>query len=480
MKKMTTMFVFLITLVAALTLWISGASATSGNLGLVDGFCGTGTASCSSCHTNNDGYACDPGSMANCTAKQINFLNEIATGKYCSFCPGNGQCAPVQTGCTSNADCDDSNVCNGAETCDPATGQCQAGTAISCDDGLYCNGIETCSTTAGCQLGTDPCSGQTCDETTDSCGSAGVDESAQLYAAYCADCHGADGSGGMAQEDVRGESGSEIQEAIGEVNEMNSLSSLSFDEIQKIAIFLAGSNNNDGDDDQDDASQDNGDNPQDSDGDGMSDEDEGYGVSGTESMDSNSDGVPDYMDPKTAHFSSDNNSGKMILLTSEGHLVSCSTVNESSVLPVNGKPEGKDFPWGFIDFTVSGVTPSGTVDVTLVMPQDLPAGAQYWKYDGSGYHLAENAVIQGREVKISLADDDGDGIVVDPGAVGVTASVTPSESGSGGGGGGGCSVQPASNVTGGIAPAFILIIMIPFLISLRSIRKKVWDLKAKK
>jgi len=54
---------------------------------------------------------------------------------------------PAQSGCTTNADC---------------------------DDGLFCNGDETCDISSGiCQSGIDPCPGQGCDETNDECVACG-------------------------------------------------------------------------------------------------------------------------------------------------------------------------------------------------------------------------------------------------------------------------------------------------------------------
>jgi len=104
----------------------------------------------------------------------------------------------VDTGCTTNGECDDGLYCNGVETC--VSNSCQAGTAPNCndgvscttdscnestdscnnvpnngacDDGLWCNGSETCNATLGCQAGTSPCGGGPCNETTDTCGVAG-------------------------------------------------------------------------------------------------------------------------------------------------------------------------------------------------------------------------------------------------------------------------------------------------------------------
>ncbi|MCH7687838.1 MAG: hypothetical protein IH899_14335, partial [Planctomycetes bacterium] len=113
--------------------------------------------------------------------------------------------------CAVNADCDDGNVCNGAETC--LGGTCQAGTPLNCDDGnpctdddcvdnkcvntteedgtecddgLFCNGEETC--TAGVCGGStgDPCRGpdgddncaESCDEKMGNCEALDPDGSA--------------------------------------------------------------------------------------------------------------------------------------------------------------------------------------------------------------------------------------------------------------------------------------------------------------
>lgn len=76
-------------------------------------------------------------------------------------------CSPT---CTTSAQCDDGNVCNGVESC--VASRCTVGTPLDCDDANACNGIETCDAVLGCQAGTAP----TCDDanvcTTDSCNTA--------------------------------------------------------------------------------------------------------------------------------------------------------------------------------------------------------------------------------------------------------------------------------------------------------------------
>jgi len=48
--------------------------------------------------------------------------------------------------------CSDRNVCNGAETCDPASGACRPGPAPVCDDGDPCTIDEPCDPTGGCVI----------------------------------------------------------------------------------------------------------------------------------------------------------------------------------------------------------------------------------------------------------------------------------------------------------------------------------------
>ena len=99
------------------------------------------------------------------------------------------------TGCTSDADCDDGLACNGAESCDSNTGDCEPGEPLSCDgddvcddiregcvspctddaecdDTVFCNGTETCDVGSGlCAPGApvDCPDGESCDEDSQEC-----------------------------------------------------------------------------------------------------------------------------------------------------------------------------------------------------------------------------------------------------------------------------------------------------------------------
>jgi len=85
----------------------------------------------------------------------------------------------VNTGCSTNAECDDGVYCNGQETC--SVGECIAGTPVNCAaDGLYCNGEEYCDDgTHSCKHMNVPvcnndfvyCNGEEfCDESINDCG----------------------------------------------------------------------------------------------------------------------------------------------------------------------------------------------------------------------------------------------------------------------------------------------------------------------
>ena len=77
----------------------------------------------------------------------------------------------------------------------------------------------------------------------------------ERYVTACASCHGADGSGGLVGDDIRGE-GDEVGEAISDESEMNFLGCLPDSDLEAIAMFLGSDKGDKGDkadkDDDDD------------------------------------------------------------------------------------------------------------------------------------------------------------------------------------------------------------------------------------
>ncbi len=108
-----------------------------------------------------------------------------------------GECVEIPVGCTTDEECIDDDLCNGAETCDVATGECVDGTAVECEEGFecdeatgecveipvecttdeecadddLCNGAETCGDDGFCADGTpvDCDDGFECDPATGEC-----------------------------------------------------------------------------------------------------------------------------------------------------------------------------------------------------------------------------------------------------------------------------------------------------------------------
>ncbi len=82
-----------------------------------------------------------------------------------------------------------------------------------------------------------------------------------LYQNYCSSCHGEFGEGGVSDEDIKGESHSDIIEAIEKVNSMNWLSLLSVNETNQISEYLQTLDENENhDSDENNRTNDNNDN----------------------------------------------------------------------------------------------------------------------------------------------------------------------------------------------------------------------------
>jgi len=133
--------------------------------------CSSVEINCDDGNVCNGAESCDPAS-GSCVAGTPLSCDD---GNVCTT----DSCDPA-TGCSSvEINCDDGDVCNGEESCDPASGSCVPGTPLSCDDGLFCNGVESCDSTVGCRSGTVPdgcaddglfCNGmEHCDENQDQC-----------------------------------------------------------------------------------------------------------------------------------------------------------------------------------------------------------------------------------------------------------------------------------------------------------------------
>ena len=186
------------------------------------------------------------------------------------------------------------------------------------------------------------------------------------------------------------------------------------------------------------------------DDDGISDAEEDACPNGG---DGNSDGIKDSEQQNVASFHSQDGAYYFTLESSPGTtLAECRAV---APLDPSGAPSEVTFPYDFFNFTINGVELGGAATLTLY----LPAGADpttYWKYgptpvDANPYwyeFMYESATQTGAEIDgniITLHFIDGkrgddilvpDGMIVDIGAPGVSASNSNGASTSSGGGGG--------------------------------------------
>jgi C1A family cysteine protease len=92
------------------------------------------------------------------------------SGHYNGLSFGMSNFDVVSLGCDTDAQCDNGQYCDGAETC--VNSVCQNGTPPSCpDDNLWCTGNEFCNeATDSCDFSGNPCDGGTvCNENTDTC-----------------------------------------------------------------------------------------------------------------------------------------------------------------------------------------------------------------------------------------------------------------------------------------------------------------------
>jgi hypothetical protein len=123
--------------------------------------------------------------------------------------------------------------------------------------------------------------------------------------------------------------------------------------------------------------------------------------------------------------------GSIASVTDAGHFTSFTPVSESS-LSTTGKPAGETFPFGFLSFNISGLTPGQTIHVTQTYPIPIPANAKYWKVEGGVWTDATSLIsISGNTLTLTITDGgfgDADGLangqITDPSGLGVLPPVT--------------------------------------------------------
>jgi hypothetical protein len=116
---------------------------------------------------------------------------------------------------------------------------------------------------------------------------------------------------------------------------------------------------------------------------------------------SEDDHLPRYIDvifaKKVQHVDTTTGKGTAGFSTVNGAITGLTAPGSS---PCGGLP-GFIFPFGLFSFTITGIAPGSTVTVTIMLPSDIPIGAEYWKCIHGGWLNATSI----------LGDDDGDNIL---------------------------------------------------------------------
>lgn len=184
----------------------------------------------------------------------------------------------------------------------------------------------------------------------------------------------------------------------------------------------------------------------DSNGNGLVDSEEGTGTN----ADYDGDGILDYQDTDTAKPSTTGGLGQVLLHTCCGDFANVVAMSDDDgSLTQTGKPN-RDFPYGVIDFQVTGLTAGDEITVTIVFPEAVPTTARLYKVTAAGgwVEIPFGSNDGDETITVTLTDGDpatdadgvADGNILDPFALGVPAA----GSGSSHHGGGSCFINTAA------------------------------------
>ena len=164
----------------------------------------------------------------------------------------------------------------------------------------------------------------------------------------------------------------------------------------------------------------------DSNGNGILDSEEF--ASGT-TTDFDEDGTPDYQDEDTASPRNPNGMKNIVMHTSNGSFAKVKALtSDAPEVSQTGKPSGKSFPYGVLDFSITDLSSGGTVTVALVFPDNVPEDAEYYKIIGNEWISIPFGSNDGdATITISLTDGDAatdadaqaNGVITDPGALAI-------------------------------------------------------------
>ncbi len=183
----------------------------------------------------------------------------------------------------------------------------------------------------------------------------------------------------------------------------------------------------------------------DSNGNGILDSEEG-------GDDLDGDGIVDAEDPDTASFTHAAGGGKVGMRCSAGTFAGVSALTMDDPAMGAGERPALSFPYGAVQFMVTGLTAGDTVTVSLTFPAAVPIDARYFKVAANGDWNEVPFGSNDGDATITLTLTDGDaatdadgvadGTIIDPGVLGVPAAADGS-----GGGSSGCFLRALGHLT---------------------------------
>ena len=118
--------------------------------------------------------------------------------------------------------------------------------------------------------------------------------------------------------------------------------------------------------------------------------------------DSDGDGVGNVCDDAANDLPTNTGSGTVTLQTNAGYFTAAAGVGNPS--PTDAP--NLDFPHGFFEFTIEGLTPGQRVFVTITLPDDMLNNTEYWKYGPTPFNTSDHWY------QIPLGSNDGDNVII--------------------------------------------------------------------
>ena len=176
--------------------------------------------------------------------------------------------------------------------------------------------------------------------------------------------------------------------------------------------------------------------PTDSNGNGILDAEEKL-IGG---QDTDEDGVKDYQDSDSAAFLSPKSEAVIKLAASSGELKSVMPMEETDQRMAIKAIDGRDFPYGVVDFRITGLNHQESVTVKIVYPVPVPEDAKYHKVVSGVWGEIPFERIDQNTILITLKDGDpktdADGLdngeIRDPGGISIPSQSNAVSSDDGG------------------------------------------------